>query len=133
MCPPTTGKGVGGGHCRTASVVTCLSRVVGGHGVVAHGRVARVHGATVRRPAMMGHRSPVVRLGSPGVHGWGRGPGVRPRGGALAPLGRSRSSCSRSSRSSLLLHLLPGLHLSVAELLHVEGLTLCEELLTLEL
>lgn len=89
-----------------------------------------MHGATVWRPTVMGHRPTVVRLWPPGVHGWWRGPGVRPRGGALA-LGRRSGSSGGSS--CLLLHLLPGFHLSVAELLHVEGLALSEELLTLEL
>lgn len=119
-------------HCRRAPAVTCLSRVVGGHGMVAHWRVAGVHGATVWRPTVMRHWPPVVRLRPPGVHGWGRGSSVRSRGGALA-LGCRRCSSGGGSSGRLLLHLLPGLHLSVAELLHVEGLTLCEELLTLEL
>lgn len=99
--------------------------------MVAHWRVAWVHGATMWRSTVMGHRPPVVWLGPAGVHAWRRGPRVGPRVGALALGSCGRSSCS--SGSSLLLHLLPGLHLCVAELLHVEGLTLGKKLLTLEL
>lgn len=92
------------------------------------------------RCSMMGRRPSVVRWGSSGVHAWWRGPrmgsgtlgsvvmsGAR---GLSLPLGLSGGgSCS----GSLLLHLLPCLHLCVLELLHVERLSLCEELLPLKL
>lgn len=115
--------------------LTRLSWVMGGHGVVAHRRVARVHGTTMWGPAMVGHRCSVMRLGPTGMHAWWRvsreGSGSR---SLAVPL--SLGSGGRSSGGggcSLLLHLLPRLHLSISELLHVERLTLRQQLLSLEL
>lgn len=78
---------------------------------------------------MVGHWGSVVWLGSSRVHAWWRGPRV---GSRCLPL--SLSLGGGGSRSGgLLLHLLPRLHLGVFELLHVEGLTLGEQLLPLKL
>lgn len=99
--------------------------------MVAHRRVAGVHGTAVWRSAVVGHRRPVMRLGPTGVHAWWRvsreGPGSR----NLA-MGVSLGSSGRS-RGGLLLHLLPRLHLSISQLLHVKRLTLRQQLLSLEL
>ena len=70
---------------------------------------------------MVGADGVMAHGGVSGVHG-GRGSPVVP--GALALSG---GGCS------LLLHLLAGLHLSVLELLHVEGLPLRQQLLPLQL
>lgn len=108
---------------------------MGGHGVVAHRRIARVHGATMWGPAVVGHRCSVVRLGPSGMHAWWRvsreGPGSRSLAVALSLGGGGGRSSGGGCR--LLLHLLPGLHLSVSELLHVKGLTLRQQLLPLQL
>lgn len=100
-----------------------------------HWGIAGVHGATVWWPAMMRHRCSVVRLGPSGVHAWWWGSRVGSGSGGLAlPLGLGSGGRSgRGSRGGLLLHLLSGFHLGVSELLHVEGLTLGEQLLTLQL
>lgn len=113
--------------------LTCLSGVVRGHGVVSHGWVPGVHGSARWGASMVGHGAPVVGLGSSGVHAWW---GVSWVGsGALGRALALGGGCSRCSggRCRLLLHLLPGLHLSVLELLHVEGLTLGQQLLPLQL
>lgn len=109
--------------------------MVGGHGVVTHWGIAGVHGATMWWPAMMGYWCSMVRLGPSRVDAWWWGSRVGSGSGGLAlPLGLGSSGrSSRSSRSGLLLHLLSGFHLGVSELLHVEGLTLGEQLLTLQL
>lgn len=113
---------------------TCLSWVVRGHRMVTHWGEARVHGSArwgpsvVRRGrSMVGRRSTVVWWWSSRVHAWWRGPRVRSRSWGLS-LSLSLCGCS-----SLLLHLLPCLHLSIFELLHVERLTLSEQLLPLKL
>lgn len=106
---------------------------MGGHGVVAHRRVARVHGTTMWGPAMVRHRRSVMRLGPSWMHPWWRmsreGPRSRRLALALGLGGGGRSS----GGGSLLLHLLPGLHLCISELLHVEGLALRQQLLPLKL
>lgn len=103
--------------------------------MVTHWGIAGVHGATVWWAAMMGHRCSVVRLGPSGVHAWRWGSRVGSGSGGLTlPLGLGGSGRrGRGSRCRLLLHLLSGFHLGVSELLHVEGLTLGEQLLTLQL
>lgn len=118
------------------SCLTRLSWEVLGHGVVTHWGVAGVHGSPGWGPSVvgrwcsvMGGWPSVVRWGPSEVHAWRRvsrvGSGSR---GLSLPLGL----CGCRS-SSLLLHLLPRLHLSIFELLHVEGLPLGEQLLPLEL
>lgn len=122
-----------GAPSRSDSLLTCLSRVVGGHGVVTHRRVAGVHGAAMWGPSVVGHWRSVVRLGPSGVHPCWRGPRVGTRTGSLA-LSLSLGGGGGGSRGGvLLLHLLPGLHLGVSELLHVERLPLGEQLLPLKL
>ncbi len=111
--------------------LTCLSWVVRGHGVVTHWWVAGVHGTTGWRPSVVGHWCSVVWLRPSRVHAWWRGPRVGSRSRSL-PLSLSLGgggSCS----GGLLLHLLPRLHLGVFELLHVERLSLGEQLLPLKL
>lgn len=92
-----------------------------------------MHGAAMWGPAMVRHRRSVMRLGSSWMHPRRRmsREGPRSRSLALSLGGGGRSS--GGGGGSLLLHLLPGLHLSVSELLHVEGLTLRQQLLSLEL
>lgn len=105
--------------------------------MVAHRRVARVHGTTMWGPAMVGHRCSVMRLGPTGMHAWrrvsGEGPGSRSLAVPLSLGSGGRSSGGGGGGCSLLLHLLPRLHLSIPELLHVERLTLRQQLLSLEL
>lgn len=104
--------------------------------MVTHRGVAGVHGTTRWGPSVVGHRCSVVWLGPSGVHAWWRGSGVRSRSGSLSlslSLGGGSGCCCGGGGGSLLLHLLPRLHLSVFELLHVERLTLGEQLLPLKL
>lgn len=108
--------------------------------MVAHWGVARVHCSTRWGTSvvgwgcsMVGRRSSMMWWGPSRVHAWWRGPRVwsSPRPLPLGLGGCSSSSCGGCC--CLLLHLLPRLHLGVFELLHVEGLTLCEQLLPLKL
>lgn len=94
-----------------------------------------MHGTTMWRPSVVGHRCSVMRLGSTGMHPWRRVSRVGSRSRSLAlPLSLgSGGGSGGGGRSSLLLHLLPRLHLSISELLHVEGLTLRQQLLSLKL
>lgn len=93
-----------------------------------------MHSTTMWGPAMVRHRPSVMRLGSTWMHPWWRMSREGPRSRSLAlPLSLGGSGRSSSSSRSLLLHLLPGLHLSISELLHVEGLTLRQQLLSLKL
>ncbi len=116
--------------------LTCLSWVMRSHGVVAHWWVASMHCTTRWGPSMVGHWCSMVGLGPSGVHAWWRRPRKGPRSRSLSLSlslgGGGGSGCSCCSRS-LLLHLLPRLHLGVFELLHVERLTLGEQLLPLKL
>lgn len=100
---------------------------------MAHGRVAGVHGTAVWGAAVVGHRSSVMRLGPAGMHARGRvtrqGSGSRTLALTLSLGGGGGSG----GGCSLLLHLLPGLHLGVPQLLHVKGLTLRQQLLPLKL
>lgn len=103
--------------------------------MVAHRRVARVHGTTMWGPAMVGHRCAVMRLRPARMHAWWR-VGREGSGSRSLAMTVSLGSGGRSSSGggcSLLLHLLPRLHLSISELLHVKRLTLCQQLLPLEL
>lgn len=114
-----------------AVTLTCLSRVVGGHRVVTHRRVAGVHGTSVWGSPMVGHWRSVVWLGTSRVHAQWRGSRVGPRTRSLS-LSLGSGGCGSSCRG-LLLHLLPRLHLGVSELLHVKRLALGEQLLALQL
>lgn len=112
--------------------LTRLSWVVRGHGVVTHRGVNGVHGTAGWRPSVVGDWCSVVWLGPSRVHTWWRGSsrvGSRSRSLTLSLSMGGSGRCS----GSLLLHLLPRLHLCVFELLHVEGLTLGEQLLSLKL
>lgn len=113
---------------------TCLSGVVRDHLMVTHWGVARVHGSARWGPSVVWRgasvvrrRSTVVWWWSSGVHAWWMGPRVRARSWGLT-LSLGLGGCC-----SLLLYLLPCLHLSIFELLHVERLTLREQLLPLKL
>lgn len=90
-----------------------------------------MHGTTMWWSSVVGHWCSMVWLGPSRVHAWWRGSRVGSRTKSLA-LSLSLGS-SGSCGGSLLLHLLPRLHLGVSELLHVERLTLGEQLLTLKL
>lgn len=99
--------------------------------MVTHRRVAGVHGAAMWGPSVVGHWCSVMRLGPTGVHPCWRGPRVGTRTRSLALSLSLGGGCG--SGGVLLLHLLPGLHLGVPELLHVERLPLGEQLLPLKL
>lgn len=98
------------GVLQCVCVLTCLLRVVGTHGVEpgAGGAMSGVHAG----------RGSVV--GGSVVHAWPWGAMV-----GCGALGRCVGL--------LLLHLLAGLHLSILQLLHVEGLALRQQLLPLQL
>lgn len=55
-------------HRLTRSHRSCLSWVVGGHGVVTHGGVSGMHGGTGWRPSMVGQWCSVMWWGPSRVH-----------------------------------------------------------------